>query len=443
MKHIHPNYIILFLLLLVSKALEAQVSAIVNLNRKSVYVQEPFHVTVTVYTKTWFTQPVEFGNLQIPGSFIVPFDATQPGMFTIGDKQYPGIQFYYIVFPYKAGNFTVPSLEITAQSPPEGSSESRKVVIHTTPQSFVVKDVPDNLKEKGTWFVAKNVILHETWAPSSTKYKTGDVIKRTITINASGTLPQFIPDLKEQEKLSWASSYPQDAVLTDTRGGGDVNGKSVQTTTYLLEKAGDFTIPGITLSYWNPYSAKILTAKTNPVKIHVDENPNLGILKTLKDSLSATISTQSTPQHKGPFLILGMPWYKFIGGAIVAIILLYFIIRLGKKLYKQIRLKRSKYIQSEKYLFKKFIKSDKEPHRFLSALYKWWDSFSDKPSASIGVSMDDLENNETGKTVKDYFDKTLQNKESDKSDEIKESMKKYRNSREKEKDNTDDNYYPM
>ncbi|MDR2921030.1 MAG: BatD family protein [Tannerella sp.] len=430
-----------FVLLTILQPMQAQVSVSVYLNRKSVYVQQPFRVTITVYTKTWFTQPLEFNKLQIPNAFIIPFDKTQPGMFTIGGKQYPGIQFYYIVFPYEVGNFTVPPIEITAQSPPEGSSESRKVVLHTTPQSFEVKDVPDDLKKKGTWFVAKNVNLQDSWEPSSANYKVGDVVKRTITINAGGTLPQFIPELSGQEKLSWASSYPRDPELTDTHAGGDANGRSVQTITYLIEKDGDFTVPAISLPYWNPYSAKMLTVSTKPVKIHVDKNNNLGILTTLKDSLAATQPTQSAgTSGKKPLLILGMHWYVFAGWALAAVILLYFAFRLGKRAYRQIRTKWNNYRISEKHLFRKFLRSGNEPQQFIPALYDWWDSLSGKPSASVGSSLEIAGKTNDSNTIKNYFDKTVKGEKNGGSGEIRKLLTDYRSQYNEELSNDDDNY---
>src|ERR1700754_4321428 len=106
----------------------AQVScfAEISLDRHSVYVQQPFRVTITVLTATWYTAPLEFDNIQLPNAFVLPFDQTTPGMFDARGKQYAGLQFYFIVFPYQSGTFVFPSIEIVAQTPPEGESKSQK-----------------------------------------------------------------------------------------------------------------------------------------------------------------------------------------------------------------------------------------------------------------------------------------------------------------------------
>ncbi len=385
---INPLYFIIFVFffLFFGKNIQAQVSAIIDLSRNSVYVQQPFRVNITVYTKTWFTAPLEFTNLQIPNAFIVPFDKTQPGMFTVGGKQYPGVQFYYIVFPYKAGEFSIPSLEITAQSPPEGSSTARKVVIHTSIHKFIVKDIPHD-KKTDTWLVAKDLSITEKWNTNLNNLKVGDVIERTVTVDAKGTLPQFIPNISEQYQIKWASVYPKDPVLDDSKTGGDVNGKSIQSITYLLEKSGDFTIPEVRLSFWNPYTGKMQERTLTEKKLHIAENPNLGILTTLRDSLQATTGALGDQNKKKETLhIFGFPWYQFAGIAIATLLMLFILVRISIYQYKKWRLSREKYKQSEKYLFKQFLKADTK--HLSDSLYKWWDTLDIKPSSSIGFSLD-------------------------------------------------------
>ncbi len=407
----------------------AQVFAGVAVSPREVYVGQPLRVTVTVYTHTWFTAPVEFGNLQVPGAFIVPFDDTQPGMFTSGGKQYPGIQFYYIVFPYKAGSFSVPSLEITATSPPEGSSTGRKVVIHTTEQAFTVRDVPDKLKAMGPWFVAKSVRVTEHWDRSLNGLKVGDVLKRTVTVEARGTLPQFIPDITPQERVDWASTYPQAAVLTDSREGGDVSGRSVTVTSYLLEKAGTFDLPALTLPYWNPLAARIATSSLPDHKIEVAENSNLGILTTLRDSLAATAPVTVKPAvEKGPLKILGMRWYVFAGvlaGGGAAGWLLW---RLGRAVYRSavrtVRRRRA----GEPYLFKRFLSSGDTPAKALPALYRWWDAIVRPHDPSIGVSLHEADETGAEKEMKAYLADAYANGRGSAS-KIKEILKRLRSAK--------------
>ena len=334
-------------------------------------------------TPTWYTAPLDFENLQIPNAFILPFSRTVPGMFTVNNKKYAGLQFYFIVFPYHEGSFTVPSINITAQTPPEGSSQSQKVLLHTTSIPFVVKPIPKNM-EGNNWFVAKNVFISEKWNKPLQNLKVGDIIERTVTIDAKGTLPQFIPQLSA-DSLDFASAYLQDASLRDERNDYDANGSITQSILYLLEKEGKFTIPSIQVSWWNPNSSKLYSRSAFAQKIHVNPNPNLGIVATLKDSLqSKQVSVVTTVVQKKK-MIFGIAWYWFLSIALVGLMVLYQFTRLLIRLIRNYRERHARYLLSEEYAFKKFMHSSLQSDSFINNLYAWWDRLK-IPGKSSSIS---------------------------------------------------------
>jgi len=343
----------------------------VTLNTNHIYIQQPFRVTVTVYTSTWYTAPLDFDNLQIPNAFILPFSRTQPGIYQIDGKQYAGLQFYFIVFPYKAGTFHIPSFSIRAETPPDGDYRSRNVTLTTKPQAFTVADVPASMRSGNNWLVAKNVFVSEHWDHSLQHVKVGDVIKQTIYIDARGTLPQFIP-APDIQKPSWASIYPDQPTLKDTRDDNDANGVLTTTVTYLLEKQGTFNIDPITVEWWNPYSRHINKKRTAAYTLHVNENPNLGILATMKDSLAA--KAPSTATARQPYLIAGVRWYWFIAYILAAMIVLYVLIKLVMSIIKRSVKAYRQYVTSEAYYYKRFYRSRTNNEETMQYLYTWWDS---------------------------------------------------------------------
>ncbi|HEX6226250.1 MAG TPA: BatD family protein [Chryseolinea sp.] len=343
----------------------------VQLDHRSVYVQQPFKVTITVLTATWYTAPIEFDNLQVPNAFVLPFDRTFPGMFEHNGKQYAGIQFYFIVFPYRAGKFTLPAITVHATTPPEGSSESRRITIKTPAQHFTVKTVPDN--EGGTWFVAKSVAIHEHWNKSLSNLKVGDIIERTVRVRANGTLPQFIPALTEK-KLDFANVYPQDPELKDLRTEYDANGELTQSFIYLLEKEGDFVIPPMPVRWWNPNVRKIQTRSLRQHALHVKANPDLGMVATIRDSLEvAQQGAPTTLAKKEPLMIMGIHWYWFALYALASLIILYALIRLLVKVSRSLYINYVRYRSSEQYWFRHLMSSPASQPIFWQRLYQWWD----------------------------------------------------------------------
>lgn len=362
------RYFITVMYILCTGTLHAQLKcfAKVELDRNDVYIQQPFKVTCTVLTATWYTQAPEFDNLQIPGAFIVPFTQSQPGRFTDHGTEYSGIQFYYIVFPYKEGMFSVPSITITVATPPQGSAVSTKVVLHTSPVSFVVKPVPKSFPANAEWLVASSVKLTERWSKPLNTLKVGDVIERTVTVSAEGTLPQFIPALPAG-KVPWAEVYPGKVTLKDTRNDYTANGERTETSSWLLTRAGSFELPAEKISWWNPYAARLYARTLTPVKLQVAENPQLGMLTTLKDSL-AKASVPPASVKKGPFMIAGIAWYMACVYALAVLLGGWLVYSAGRYLTKKIKRFLRQYRDSELYWFRRFAGKPGT-----TSLYEWWD----------------------------------------------------------------------
>ncbi|HVY75385.1 MAG TPA: hypothetical protein VG890_11180, partial [Puia sp.] len=327
-----------------------------------------------------------------------------------GGKQYSGLQFYYIVFPYNPGKYLLPSFQIRATTPPVGSAIAQHVTIRTRPESYTVKPIPEDV-QTDSWLVAKNVLISERWNRSLQHLKVGDVVERTIVINARGTLPQFIPDLPKEE-MEWASIYPGEPDLDDTRDDYDANGRRTQTFTYLLEKPGDYVFPAEKITWWNPYSHKLFSRSTPTVHAHVDPNPSLGILATLKDSLAATRQAVAPkqPEKKGPLMIAGLAWYWFALYALAAFVLLDIIVRLTVRFIRYLRGAWGKYRNSETYWFRKFLLSRTAFPGLYNRLYAWWDRVDlAEKSPALGVELNRFRAEEVEKELDEYNKRSFDN----------------------------------
>ncbi|HEY4286623.1 MAG TPA: hypothetical protein VGN00_05945 [Puia sp.] len=350
----------------------------VVLDRHAVFVQQPMKVTITVLTSTWYTAPLDFSNIRIPDAFILKFDRTTPGVFQRGGKQYAGLQFYFIVFPYKEGDFIIPPIEIVARTPPPEGSVSRKIVVRTPSRGYVVKPVP-----AGSWFVAKDVSIGESWNRSLKDLKVGDVVERTVTIYAHGTLPQFIPPLPKLE-LGFAATYWSEAQLKDERNEEDANGRMTQRVVYLLEKEGDFALPDVKMSWWNPNSCKLFARTAAGAEIHVKANASLGMLATLKDSLDAGANIKPAKVHKQTWTIGGVAWYWAVTILAAMIWLSYYIVRMLLKIPDFYKKRHAVYLGSEKFAFRRFMKAPPFLPDLFSAMYTWWDRFA-RPKGAFSV----------------------------------------------------------
>ncbi len=367
----------LFLLLLIiilstfslqSYAQKTDAFAWVNISPREGVVRQPYKLTITVYSSTWFAKPLKFANLKIDDAFIIPFTRTVSSINYINRKKYATLSFYYLVFPYNTGTLEIPEMQISTSIPPENESKGQPIVLKTMPQKLEVNPVPSS-KNENVWMVAKNISVKESWDKPLDDLKIGDVVEREITISANGTLPSFIQPM-EIEKPELASIYPKEPVLQDKRNSEDVNGVRVEKYAYLFEKEGEIIMPEENILWWNPNTKQVYKRTIPERKLTVAANPDLDLMASLKDSLQA----MSTPIDTGVSEEKTFPWIRIVI-IVVALFILFQFIKLVVYYSKKLKTKQKEYLNSEFYYFKKLLKTliHKTPDESLRELYVWFD----------------------------------------------------------------------
>lgn len=389
---INRNYIGLSILLLMlsfgytSAAQQVDAFAVVKASKTEVFVQEPVRVTITVYTSTWFTDALDYGNFSVANSFVLPFTRTLSSIQYVNKKKYATLTFYYIVFPYSDGTIEIPSLSIKAITPPVGDYKGKEVLLKTKAIALKVKPVPEQVDDT-EWMVAKNAYISEKWSKPLSNIKVGDVVERSIYIKAMGTLPSFIPNTHIEE-LTFASIYPKEAIYKDLKTDSDANGSSVQKILYLFEKEGQFKIPAVQINWWNPYAQKLFSKSTAELSIEVLPNPDLDMLATARDSLN--IENTSITHEIEQQWYERLTWKQYLLLAIILVVF-YYIIRLLISFIQKIIQYNNDYKHSESFYFKQInrAKSDSET---LNAFYYWLFKFKGKyTSRSATNSLDNIE----------------------------------------------------
>ncbi len=366
-------FVLIFLILIATFSLHTSAQktdafARVNISPREGVVRQPYKLTITVYSSTWFAKPLKFANLQINNAFIIPFTRTVSSMNYINKKKYATLSFYYLVFPYNTGTLEIPELEISTSIPPEGESKGEPIIIKTRRQKIEVNPLPSSKNEK-VWMVAKNVSVSESWDKPLENIKVGDVAERKITITVEGTLPSFIQPM-EIEKPKLASIYPKEPVLQDKRNNEDVNGLRVEKYAYLFENEGDIILPEENILWFNPYTKRVYKRTIPEREIIVAANPDLDLMISLKDSLQAMATPINTaiPDEKP------IPWIWIIV-ILISLFIVYIIVKFIISFSKKIKTKQAVYRQSEAFYFKKLIKTlnHKTTDLFIRDLYVWFD----------------------------------------------------------------------
>lgn len=383
-----------------AQAQNIEAFATARANRSEVLLEQSLKVTIKVYTATWFTEGLDIENIQIEGAFIQSFKQTHSSIAYINNKKYASIEFYYIVFPYRTGTITIPELAIDVETPAIGDYKGQKAVLKTKKIVIDVKDIPKNA-DKDHWLVASNARISEQWSNNRKTLHVGDVLERTIVTRAYGTLPSFIDEPIIGE-IDFATVYTSEPEYNDLRDDNTVNGKRTDKYSYLLEEEGEFIIPEVEVSWYNPYAGKLYKRTLPSTTISVAHNENMAQLQLLKDSLNAMNAVLPIDDVEGKtdykaWIYKGIYLLLFILGALI-------LFRITYSICKRIFKHRKQYKNSEPFWFKKMINSSSEA-RFITTIYQWIDHspwFKKPTTDSLSANNKALKDSLTGLKQKQY-----------------------------------------
>jgi hypothetical protein len=355
----------------------------VKLNKSSVYVGEPVQVTVSVYTSTWFTRGLNLGNIKVHGAFSVYFRPVTTS-FKKGGQNYAGVQLIYNIFPYSEKDILFPSLDITVETPPVGDYKGQKRVIKSSEKRIKVKPIPAGF-EKEAWLVTTGMRLSDNWQGALNDVKVGDVLVRQISRVAQGTVAELIPPIV-WDSIPGVSLYKTRSTVTNNKTETDISATRTETMRMLFEQEGEVAIPEMVFSWYNPMQKKLFKRTLKEVKINVQPNPDLGVLASMRDSLSVMqAEAVEVSEEEKPLRIFGLSPQRFAVVLICAVIFAYILLVFARRLLRFIKARREAYRNSEAYYFQSFKKAaiEKDTRTITQALYRWIDELQlGQPSAA-------------------------------------------------------------
>lgn len=324
----------------------------VSLNQNSAYIGQPVELKVSVYTTTWFTAGIDVGNIKVDGALTVYFRSVSTSKM-VGNQRYSGVEFYYNLFPTKNGTIEVPVLEIRVESPEEGGYKGIKRITKTKPKTLTVNPIPLGY-DPNNWLVASSLTVKENWSKSVSTVKVGDVLQRTISRTANGTLSEFIPSTTSDSVVG-VSMYPKRPQVKTSKSKTGVSASRSETVNYLFEKEGEIVLPPVEYVYWNFSTKKFYKKRIEAIHIQVQPNADLAMLETIKKSLQK--ETVAEKKEDESFRIMGYSPKTFAKYVIYGLLFLVVFYKVLKTIWNWIKKKRIAYLNSESYLFTQLKKS--------------------------------------------------------------------------------------
>jgi hypothetical protein len=197
----------------------------------------------------------------------------------------------------------------------EMSYENVPVHLKSIPVTIKVSELPADGKPQDFTGAVGSFTLSSKIDKAS--LSTDDVATLTLKVSGSGNLKLF--DAPKLNLPNGLDQYEPNILDTITGRSTTISGEKIITYTVAPRKSGDYTIPPITLSWYDPKSGSYKSASSQPIKLHV--TPGKGVLTAVKgrgvteDIVDGPVLNAARPLVLAPgyWAMYSVPLLAFIG----------------------------------------------------------------------------------------------------------------------------------
>ncbi len=201
------------------------------------------------------------------------------------------IERQYTIFPQESGELVIPAMQFAGRAS-ENFSNGRLLddffgssrVVRAKSEEVRVKVKPKPASFAGRiWLPASDLRINESWTQDPPQFRVGEPITRTLRIEALGLSGEQLPQMP-QENVDGVRSYPDQSETNTGRDGTRVVGVREERVALVPGRAGQLTLPEISLPWWDvedntervavvpariievlPAKSVVVTAPENPV----------------------------------------------------------------------------------------------------------------------------------------------------------------------------------
>lgn len=212
-------------------------------------------LVVDALTTTWFTAAPDWPLFTIDDAIVsLPDEQAVNLSETIDDVKWFGVSRSYRIVPRAAKSFDIAPFALTVY--PGGGASAGSVKL-TTPRLRLTATLPPGAEGMTTFFSLAKLTATQKFEPGETHLRVGDTITRTITQTASGTESMLIPPVAfgDIDGLRRYPKTPATRNIVQDRA-GLVAGERTDAVTYVVNRSGRYTLPALTIEWWNTATQK-------------------------------------------------------------------------------------------------------------------------------------------------------------------------------------------
>lgn len=216
----------------------------------------------------------------------------------------------YAIFPQKSGQLKIKPVtfegRVNATQPRTIFDQFRMSGqlkrLRSQAVDVTVKAAPSavNLQD---WLPASDLHLFEEWSDDIQQIKAGEPVTRTITVAAEGLTAVQLPEINFTE-IDGLKQYPDKPVTENKVDTNGITGVKQIKVALIPTSAGSYTIPEITLRWWNTKTNKPELATIPAVKLTATGSAPANIVVSDQPALpdNAPLATQDTSLQNIPIM---------------------------------------------------------------------------------------------------------------------------------------------
>lgn len=210
-----------------------------------------------VLAKDGWAQLKTARHIDIPGGYVQRFETQGTRLQeSIDGIDYSGQRYEFLFFAQRDEKITIPAIPIDVEVKTWDQHASNEIQrLETLPVTLVVRNPPGLLSARGL-VSTPDFSVGQKWQPEDTELAVGDAVIRTISLEASDVSGMVFTPLVHTE-IDGIGGYPAEPIVKDDYYRGDLRGKRFEKVTYILEKAGSFSLPALEFTWWNIEDEKL------------------------------------------------------------------------------------------------------------------------------------------------------------------------------------------
>ncbi|MEL7044636.1 MAG: hypothetical protein AAGL66_06400 [Pseudomonadota bacterium] len=228
-----------------------------------VSVGEPVSLSVSVYVPTWFARPPVFPSFEIPNAILrKPAVTSRPSSKRVAGDTWSGITRSFTIYPLVAATYRLESQGIDlliarpGKDPLGARVESGEVVFEAR--------VPAGAENLDPYLSGTRFDLNRSIDGDPEGLEVGDALVLTYSAELEGLPAVFIPEIVDDYDAPGLSVYAEQPKIEE----GPVARRS-EKLTVIANAGGSFTLPAVSIDWWDTASGSIKTASLSELQLLV------------------------------------------------------------------------------------------------------------------------------------------------------------------------------